>query len=179
MKGVTWAAGTARDPHYKLTPEKPGALRPLRELVERVIAELEQLIQWQFTPPIVLHERDAKHTKTHRTVRLTRLDEAIRETFAKARTELLGVRAMLRQDTQGPRGRKATLVQPYQVSARSRSLSCRNPCADVNWRGWSASRFSPSSRSRRSARARPGSRLRAWRATSSPQSPSSTSARVA
>jgi hypothetical protein len=118
---ATWAAGTARDPHHKLTPEKPGALRPLLEFLERVIAELEQLIQWEFTPSIVRHELDAKHTRTHRTVRLTRLDEGIRAAFEKARTELLGVRAMLRQDTQRPRGRKATLVQPYRVSARSRS----------------------------------------------------------
>jgi hypothetical protein len=89
--------------------------------VERVIAELEQLIQWEFTPPIVLHERDAKHKPTHRTVRLTRLDEGIRAVFAKARMELLWVRELLRGDTQRPRGRKATLVQPYQVSTRSRS----------------------------------------------------------
>jgi hypothetical protein len=55
MNRTTWAAGTARDPHYKVAREVPGALRPLREIVERVIAELEQLIQWQFTQPIELH----------------------------------------------------------------------------------------------------------------------------
>ncbi len=124
---ATWAAGTARDPHHKLTPEEPGALRPLLELVERVIAELEQLIQWQFTPPIVLHELDAKHKATQRTVRLSRLDEGIRAAFAKARTELLWVREALRQDTQRPRGRTATLVQPYRVSTRSRSSERPQP----------------------------------------------------
>lgn len=118
---ATWAAGTARDPYHKLTPEEPGALRPLLELVERVIAELEQLIQWQFTPPIVLHEQDAKHEPTQRMARLARLDEGVRAAFDRARTELLGVREMLRQDTQRPRGRKATLVQPYPVSTRSRT----------------------------------------------------------
>jgi hypothetical protein len=121
MKRATWAAGTARDPHHKPRPEQPGALRPLLDIVERVIAELEQLIQWEFTPPIVLHKRDAKHKPTHRTVRLTRLDEGMRAVFAKARMELLWVRELLRRDTQRPRGRKATLVQPYQVSTRSRS----------------------------------------------------------
>jgi hypothetical protein len=121
MNGATWAAGTARDPHHELTPEEPGALRPLLELVERVISELEQLIQWEFTPPIVLQEYDAKHQPTPRTVRLARLDEGIRKAFAKARTELLALRETLRTDTQRPRGRKAILVQPYQVSTRSRS----------------------------------------------------------
>lgn len=125
MKRATWAAGTARDPHYKATPEEPGALRPLRDRVERVTAELEQLTQWEFTPPIVL---DAQHKRpARRRVRLSRLDEAIRETFEKARKELLGVRAMLRRDTQRPRGRKATLVQPYRVSARSRSPELPKP----------------------------------------------------
>jgi hypothetical protein len=118
---ATWAAGTARDPHYKATPEVPGALGPLRDRVERVIAELEQLIQWEFTPPIVLQERDAQHKPTGRTVRRARIDEGIRAAFEKARTELLEVRETLRRDTQRPRGRKATLVQPYQVSTRSRS----------------------------------------------------------
>ena len=121
MKGATWAAGTARDPHYKATPEVPGALRPLRGRVERVIAELEQLIQWEFAPPIVLHEQDAQRTPTGRTVRLARLDEGMRAAFARARTELVSVREALRTDTLRPRGRKATLVQPYRVSSRSRS----------------------------------------------------------
>jgi hypothetical protein len=121
MSRATWAAGTAREPHYKRTPEVPGALRPLRDRVERVIAELEQLIQRQFTPPIVLHKLDAKLKATQRTVRLSRLDEGVRAAFAKARTELLWVREALRQDTQRRRGLKATLVQPYRVSARSRS----------------------------------------------------------
>src|SRR5712691_7307483 len=55
-KDARWAAGTARDPHHRLTPEHPGALRPLVELLERVIADLERLRQWEFTPPIELHE---------------------------------------------------------------------------------------------------------------------------
>jgi hypothetical protein len=117
MKRATWAAGTARDPHYKLTPEKPGALRPLLDVVEQVIADLERLIQWRFTPPIVLQKLDANLKPTGRTVRLTRLDEALRETFGKARQELLWVRANLRQATQRPRGRKAKLVQPFRISA--------------------------------------------------------------
>jgi hypothetical protein len=120
-KGAKWAAGTARTPHYEETPEKPGALRPLLDIVERVISDLERLIQWTFTPPIVLQELDAKHKPTRRTAHLSRLDEAIRETFEKVRTELLWVRESLRKDKQRPRGRKATLVEPYRVSARSRS----------------------------------------------------------
>jgi hypothetical protein len=39
-KGAKRAAGTARDPHYKLKPEEPGALRPLLDIVERVISDL-------------------------------------------------------------------------------------------------------------------------------------------
>jgi hypothetical protein len=127
MKRAEWAAGTARDPHYKLTREEPGALRPLLDIVERVISDLEHLIKWEFNPPIELHERDAKHKPTHRTVHLSRLDEAIREAFDKARKELLWVRETLRQDTQRPRGRKATLVQPYRVSALSRSTELPKP----------------------------------------------------
>jgi hypothetical protein len=121
MKRGQWAAGRARDPHYKGTPEEPGALRPLLDIVERVISDLERLIQWTFTPPIVLQKLDAKHKPTRRRVRLSRLDETVRETFEKARTELLWVRERLRKDTQRPRGRRATLVQPYRISARSMS----------------------------------------------------------
>ncbi len=127
MKRAKWAAGTARDPHYKLTPEKPGALRSLLDIVERVIADLERLIQWKFTPAIVLHELDAKLKRTHRTVRLSRLDEASREAFGKARQELLGVRENLRKDTQRRRGQKATLVQPHRVSTRSRTPELPRP----------------------------------------------------
>ncbi len=116
-KRVKWMAGTARDPHHKFTPEEPGALRPLLDIVERVISDLEHLRQWEFKPPIELHELDAKHEPTRRTVRLSRLDEAIREAFDKARKELLWVRESLRKATQRPRGRKATLVQPFRVSA--------------------------------------------------------------
>src|SRR5262245_32465694 len=52
MKGAGWAAGAARDPHYKLTQEKTGALSPVLELVDRVIADLEELDNWRFNPPI-------------------------------------------------------------------------------------------------------------------------------
>jgi hypothetical protein len=123
MNRVKWAAGTARDAHYKATPEVPGALRPLLEIVERVIVDLEQLIDWQFTPPIELHELDARHGLTGRTVRLARLDEGLRAAAAKARREFVGVRDALRTDTARTRGRKATLVQPYRVSGRGRSTA--------------------------------------------------------
>ena len=109
------------------TPEKPGALRPLLNVVERVIADLERLIQWKFTPPFVLHELDAKLTPTGRTVRVSRLDEALRETFSQGRQELLGVRENLRQATHRRRGQKATLVQPYRVSTRSRPPGLPTP----------------------------------------------------
>jgi hypothetical protein len=121
MKRAKRATGTARDPHYKETPEKPGTLHPLLAIVERVISDLEDLIQWEFDPPIELHELDATHKRTGRRVRLSRLDETVRETFGKARKELLWVRANLRTDTLRLRGRKATLVQPSRVSARFRS----------------------------------------------------------
>jgi hypothetical protein len=110
------AAGRARDPHYKQTPEEPGALRPIRELVDRVVAHLERLITWQFTPPIELHELDAKLKPTGRIVRVARLDEGMREAFETARSALLGVQAMLHDVTDRHRGRKATLVQPFRVS---------------------------------------------------------------
>ncbi len=121
MKRAKWATGAARDPHYKRTREEPGALRPLLDIVERVISDLERLINWKFNPPIELHELDAKLKPTRRTVRLSRLDEALRDTFEKARQEVLWVREHLRKDTQRARGKKTTLVQPYRVSARSRS----------------------------------------------------------
>ena len=135
IKRAKWAAGTARNPHYEGTPEVPGALRPLRDRVERVIAELEQLSQWEFTPPIVRHELDAQHTPTQRTVRVTRLDQGVRAAFAKARADLLWVWEALRKDTERPRGRKATLVQPDRVSAvpkaaRRRDL-VRIVCAEI------------------------------------------------
>jgi hypothetical protein len=113
---VRRAAGRARDPHYKQTPEEPGALRPLRELVDRVVADLDRLITWQFTPPIELHELDAKLKPTGRIVRLARLDEGMREAFDIARGALLGVRATLHDVTDRHRGRKATVVQPFRVS---------------------------------------------------------------
>lgn len=120
-KHAKWAAGTARDPHYKGTPEEPGALRPLLDIIDRAIVDLEYLIQWEFTPPIELHELDATHKPTGRTVRLSRLDEAIRDAFGRARKELLWVREDLHADTQRPQGRKATLVEPSRVSTRPRS----------------------------------------------------------
>jgi hypothetical protein len=109
------AAGQARDPHYARTAEEPGALRPLRELVDRVVADLERLINWQFTPPIELHELDAK-LKPMRRIVGTRLDEGIRDAFDTARRAVLGVQATLHDVTDRHRGRKATLVQPFRVS---------------------------------------------------------------
>src|SRR5712692_1763048 len=106
MKHAKWAAGKARKPHYNETPEDPGALGPILDIVERVVSDLERLINWKFTPPIVLQERDAKLKPTRRTVHLSRLDESIREAFEQARQELLGVREHLRKDTQRARGRK-------------------------------------------------------------------------
>ena len=117
-KDARRAAGMARDPHYKLTPEQPGALSPIMDIVERVVADLERLIHWEFTPPIELHELDAKLTPTRRVVRLSRLDETMRDAFERARSALLGVHAELRQATRSRRGRKAALVQPGRVSAR-------------------------------------------------------------
>jgi hypothetical protein len=121
MKRAKWGAGTARDPHHKRTPEKPGALRPLLDIVERVISDLEELIRWEFKPPIVLQELDAKLKPTYRTVRLSWLDEVLRDSLEKVRQELLGVLEHLRKDTQRARGRKATRVQPYRASALSRT----------------------------------------------------------
>jgi hypothetical protein len=117
MAQVRWLAGRARNPHYTETPEQPGALRPLRQLVDRVVADLEQLITWQFTPPIELEELDAKLKPTGHIVRLTRLDEGLRDAFETARRTLLGFQATLHEMTNRHRGRKATLVQPFRVSA--------------------------------------------------------------
>ena len=117
LKRARWAAGTARDPHYKRLPENPGALRPILALVGRVVADLERLINWEFDPPIELHELGATLKPTRRTVRLSRLDENIRGAFEGARRALLAVRANLREATRRGRGRKATLVQPFRVSA--------------------------------------------------------------
>jgi hypothetical protein len=127
MKGAKWAAGTARDPHHKLTPEEPGALRPLLDLVERVISDLDRLTWWTFTPPIVLREHDAKHKPTRRRVRLSRLDETIRAAFERARKELRWVGEKLRTDTQRPRGRTAMRVRPYRLSVGSRSAEQPKP----------------------------------------------------
>jgi hypothetical protein len=106
------AAGRARDPHYAGTPEEPGALRPIRELVDRVVADLERLINWQFTPPIRFHELDAKLKRTGRIVGV-QLDEGVRDAFETARSAVLGVRATLHDVTDRHRGRKVTLVQPF------------------------------------------------------------------
>jgi hypothetical protein len=106
------AAGRARDPHYAGTPEEPGALRPIRELVDRVVADIERLINWQFTPPIEFHELDAKLKPTGRIV-CVQLDEGMRDALETARSALLGVRATLHEVTDRHRGRKVTLVQPF------------------------------------------------------------------
>jgi hypothetical protein len=121
------AAGRARDPHYARTKEEPGALRPLRELVDRVVADLERLITWQVTPPIEFHELDAKLQPTGRIVS-AQLDENMRETFETARNTLLGVRATLHAATARHRGRKVTLVHPSRgstLTARVRPTSVR------------------------------------------------------
>jgi BMFP domain-containing protein YqiC len=115
-KHATWAAGAARDPHYQQTPVAPGALRPILELVEGVITNLERLIQWRFNPAMELHELDANLKPTGRSVRLSRLDEATRAEFETARNALMGIRSRLRDSTQRHRGRKATLVQPFRVA---------------------------------------------------------------
>ena len=116
MAQVRWLAGWARDPHYTGKPEEPGALRPIRELVDRVVADLERLITWQFTPPIELRELDAKLKPTGRIVRLARLDEGLRDAFETARRAVLGIQATLHEVTDRHRGRKTTLVQPFRVS---------------------------------------------------------------
>jgi hypothetical protein len=85
--------------------------------VDRVVADLERLINWQFAPPIELQELDAKLTPTGRIVRVARLNEGVREVFGTARRALLGVQARLHEVTDRSRGRKATLVQPFRVSA--------------------------------------------------------------
>jgi hypothetical protein len=85
--------------------------------VDRVVADLERLIHWQFTPPIELHELNAKFKPTGRIVRLARLDEGLRDAFEIARRAVLGVQATLHELTDRRRGRKATLVQPFRVSA--------------------------------------------------------------
>jgi hypothetical protein len=64
-----------------------------------------------------MHELDAKLKPTGRRVSVSRLDESVRDAFARARGPLLEVRARLRQATRRHRGRKATRVQPFRVSA--------------------------------------------------------------
>jgi hypothetical protein len=110
-----WAAGRARDSHYAGTLEEPGALRPLRDLVDGVVADLERLIAWQFTPPIEFHELDAKLQPTGRIVS-AQLDESMRQAFETARSALLGVRTTLHAVTDRQRGRKVTLVLPFSGS---------------------------------------------------------------
>src|SRR5215831_17647439 len=115
QKQARWAAGAARDPHYKQSPEDPGALGPLRRLVDEVIASLETLIDWPF-PPIELKELDAKLRPTGRNMKLSRLDENRRRTFEIARQALLGIQRELHEATRRPRGRKARLVKPFRVA---------------------------------------------------------------
>jgi len=116
MTGARRIAGRARDPHYKQTLEEPGVLWPIRQRVDRVVADLEWLISWRFTPPIERHELDAK-LKPIRTVRSNRLDKGMHDAFETARSALLEVQGQLHQVTDRSRGRKATLVQPFRVSA--------------------------------------------------------------
>ena len=116
-KSARVVAGAARDPHYKQRPEQPGVLSPLLKIVDRVVADLERLIDWKFTPPIERHEVDAKLRPTGRIVHLSRLDETLRAVFERARTALMPMQAELREATRRRRGRKAVLVHPFPVSA--------------------------------------------------------------
>jgi hypothetical protein len=113
-------AGRARDPHYKQTPEEPGVLWPIRQRVDRVVADLEWLISWRFTPPIERHELDAKLKPTGRIV-YAQLDAGMRAAFATARSALLAVRATLHDVTDRHRGRKVTLVQPFGSTLTARA----------------------------------------------------------
>jgi hypothetical protein len=113
-------AGRARDPHYKQTPEEPGVLWPIRQRVDRVVADLEWLISWRFTPPIERHELDAKLKPTGRIV-YAQLDAGMRAAFATARNALLAVRATLHDVTDRHRGRKVTLVQPFGSTLTARA----------------------------------------------------------
>src|SRR5215831_2878741 len=122
-----WAAGTAREPHYKQIPENPGALGPLRKRLDEVIANLETLRDWQFRPPIELEELDAKLKPTGRIVKLSRLDENLRRTFERARQALLGTQRELHDATRRPRGRKAGLVKPFGVAPFSLARGLPTP----------------------------------------------------
>jgi len=97
--------------------------------VERVVADLERLIDWEFNPPIELQEVDAKLLPRLRRVRLSRLDENIREAFERARSALLVMGKDLREATRRVRGRKATQVQPDQLSASFRRPTRRRELA--------------------------------------------------
>jgi hypothetical protein len=110
-------AGRARDPHYTEEPEEPGTLRPLRQLVDRMVADLKQLITGQLATPIELQELDAKHERTGRTVYRSQLDEGLREAVESAGSALMDLQAKLHEATDRHRGRKPTLVQPFRVSA--------------------------------------------------------------
>jgi hypothetical protein len=110
-------AGRAREPHYAGRPEEPGTLRPLRQLVDQMVADLKQLLTEQFTAPIELEELNATHEPTGRTVRRSQLDGGLREAVETARSALIGLQAELHKATDRRRGRKATLVQPFRVSA--------------------------------------------------------------
>src|SRR5262249_33434378 len=90
--------------------------RPILDIVERLIADLERLINWKFTPPIELHALGARLQPTGRVVRVSRLDESLRGTFAQARRLLLPVREPLRDATRRRRGRKAGAGHPFRVS---------------------------------------------------------------
>src|SRR5262245_8388870 len=116
-KDARVVAGAARDPHYTLRPEQPGALRTLVEIVNRGVADRQRLIDWKFTPPIELHALDAKLIPTGQVVRLSGLDETLRAVFERARTMLMPMQAELREATRRRRGRKAVLVHPFRVSA--------------------------------------------------------------
>jgi len=133
MKRGKWAAGTARDPHYEGTPEEPGALRPLLDIVERVISDLERLIQWKFTPPIVLQELDAKHKPTRRRAHLSRLDEAIRETFEKPGRSSWGCARVCARTRNVPEAERRHSCSPTGYRLAPCPRPDRKPLADVIW----------------------------------------------
>jgi hypothetical protein len=124
------AAGRARDPHYARTPEEPGALRPLREVVDRVVADLERLINWQFTPPIELHELNAKLKSTGRIVRLARLDEGLRRPVDR-RPERPRPRDVVSEPTRPGPGVSHRAVRPHP---RHRSNTATALRSDVGGR---------------------------------------------
>jgi len=110
------AAERGKRAHWTREVVERGALATF-EASQAIWEHLRGLLRPDWPTPL-----NAKITPTGRTELLSRLDEAMREAFEKARQELPGVRAQLRKDTRRARGHKATLVRPYEVSGRSMAL---------------------------------------------------------